>query len=205
VPVADVNRRGLLGQGSILTVTSYPDRTSPVLRGKWILENILGTPPPPPPPNVPAFPDNPETGKALTVRERMETHRNNPVCASCHRVMDPLGFSLENFDAIGQWRTREVGGAVDAAGQLADGTGVNGPVSLRQALVKRPDQFVDTMTEKLLTYALGRGLEHYDMPVVRSIAHGSARSNYRFSTLITGIVRSTPFQMKKAAEGISKF
>ena len=200
VPLADVNRRGLLGQGSILTVTSYPNRTSPVLRGKWILENILGTPPPPPPPNVPAFPDNPETGKALTVRERMETHRSNPVCASCHRVMDPLGFSLENFDAVGQWRTREAGGVVDAAGQLADGTSVNGPVSLREALVKHPDQFVGTMTEKLLTYALGRGLESYDMPVVRSIVEGSAKNKYRFSTIVVDIVESTPFRMKSATE-----
>jgi Protein of unknown function (DUF1592)/Protein of unknown function (DUF1588)/Protein of unknown function (DUF1587)/Protein of unknown function (DUF1585)/Protein of unknown function (DUF1595) len=203
VPLADVNRRGLLGQGSILTVTSYPNRTSPVLRGKWILENILGTPPPPPPPDVPAFPDNPETGKALTVRERMESHRKNPVCASCHRVMDPLGFSLENFDAIGQWRTKEVGGAVDAAGQLADGTSVNGPVSLRQALVKHPDQFVGTLTEKLLTYALGRGLEHFDMPVTRAIVRDAARDNYRFSSIVMGIVKSTPFQMKRTAEAIS--
>ena len=202
VPMTDVNRRGLLGHGSVLTVTSYPDRTSPVLRGKWILENILGTPPPPPPADVPAFPDNPETGRALTVRERTEAHRKNPVCASCHRVMDPLGFSLENFDAIGQWRTKESGGAVDTAGQLADGTSVNGPVSLRDALVKRPEQFVGTMTEKLLTYALGRGLEHYDMPVARSIAQASARGNYRFSTLIVGIVRSTPFQMKVAGSGL---
>jgi mono/diheme cytochrome c family protein len=200
VPLADVNRRGLLGHGSILTVTSYPDRTSPVLRGKWILENILGTPPPPPPADVPAFPDNPETGRALTVRERTEAHRKNPVCASCHQVMDPLGFSLENFDAIGQWRTKEAGGAVDTAGQLADGTAVNGPVSLRQALVKRPEQFVGTMTEKLLTYALGRGLEHYDMPVARSIAQASAGDNYRFSAIVLGIVKSTPFQMKKATE-----
>jgi mono/diheme cytochrome c family protein len=201
---ADDERRGLLGQGSLLTVTSYANRTSPVLRGKWILENILGTPPPPPPPNVPAFPDNPETGRALTVRERMETHRSNPVCATCHRVMDPLGFSLENFDAVGRWRTKEAGGAVDAVGQLADGTVVNGPVSLRQALVKRPAQFVGTMTEKLMTYALGRGLEAYDMPVVRSIAEESARSNYRFSTIITGIVESTPFQMKNASEDLSR-
>jgi len=203
VRLADVNRRGLLGHGSILTVTSYPNRTSPVLRGKWILENILGTPPPPPPAEVPAFPDNPETGRALTVRERTEAHRKNPACASCHRVMDPLGFSLENFDAIGRWRTREVGGAVDTDGELADGTSVNGPVSLRQALVKRPDQFVGTMTEKLLTYALGRGLEYYDMPVARSIAHESARSNYRFSTIVMGIVKSTPFQMKMATEQVS--
>jgi len=200
VALTDVNRRGLLGHGSILTVTSYPNRTSPVLRGKWILENILGTPPPPPPPEVPAFPDNPETGKALTVRERTEAHRKNPACASCHRVMDPLGFSLENFDAIGRWRTREAGGAVDTAGELADGASVDGPVSLREALVKRPDQFVGTMTEKLLTYALGRGLEPYDMPVVRSIARASARSQYRFSTLILGIVNSTPFRMKTATE-----
>jgi uncharacterized protein DUF1588/uncharacterized protein DUF1592/uncharacterized protein DUF1585 len=203
VPLIDVNRRGLLGHGSILTVTSYPNRTSPVLRGKWILENILGTPPPPPPPNVPAFPDNPETGRALTVRERMETHRSNPVCASCHRVMDPLGFSLENFDAIGQWRTKEPGGAVDAAGQLADGSSVNGPVSLREALLKRPDQFVGTMTEKLLTYALGRGLEPNDMPVIRAIVRDAARDHYRFGSIVMGIVRSAPFQQRKAAEQVS--
>ncbi|HEY3045135.1 MAG TPA: DUF1592 domain-containing protein, partial [Vicinamibacterales bacterium] len=203
VTLADENRRGLLGQGSVLTVTSYPNRTSPVLRGKWILENILGTPPPPPPPNVPALTENGEDGKVLSVRERLEEHRKNPVCASCHRVMDPLGFSLENFDAIGQWRAREEGGPVDASGQLADGSKVNGPVSLRQALMKRPEQFVGTMTEKLLTYALGRGVEYYDMPVVRSIAREAARSNYRFSSIVIGIVRSTPFQMKKATDDVN--
>ncbi|HVH29320.1 MAG TPA: DUF1592 domain-containing protein [Vicinamibacterales bacterium] len=201
VTLADANRHGLLGHGSVLTVTSYPNRTSPVLRGKWILENILGTPPPPPPPDVPALIEGSEDGRTLTVRERLETHRRNPVCASCHRVMDPLGFSLESFDAVGQWRTREEGGSVDASGQLADGTEVNGPISLRQALTRRPEQFVGTMTEKLLVYALGRGLEYYDMPVVRSIARDSASSGYRFASIVMGIVRSTPFQMKKATAG----
>jgi mono/diheme cytochrome c family protein len=203
VTLTDENRRGLLGQGSVLTVTSYPNRTSPVLRGKWILENILGTPPPPPPPNVPALTENGEDGKVLTVRERLEAHRKNPVCATCHRVMDPLGFSLENFDAIGQWRAREEGVRVDASGQLADGSKVDGPVSLRQAIMRRPNQFVGTMTEKLLTYALGRGLEYYDMPIVRSIARDSARDNYRFSSIVMGIVRSTPFRMKEAGSGLS--
>ncbi len=200
VKVADENRRGLLGQGSILTVTSYPNRTSPVLRGKWILENVLGTPPPPPPPNVPALKENSEGSKPLPIRALLEQHRQNPACASCHRIMDPLGFSLENFDAIGQWRTREPGGLVDASGQLADGTKVDGPAALRNALLAHPEQFVETMTEKLLTYALGRGLESYDMPVVRSIAHEAARNNYRFTSLITGIVKSTPFSMRKAPE-----
>jgi len=199
VALTDENRRGLLGQGSVLTVTSYPNRTSPVLRGKWILENILGTPPPPPPPNVPALTENGEDGKVLSVRERLEEHRKNPVCASCHRVMDPLGFSLENFDAIGQWRAREDGGPVDASGQLADGSNVDGPVSLRKAIMRRPEQFVGTMTEKLMTYALGRGVEPYDMPIVRSIARAAARNNYRFSSIVLGIVKSTPFQMRKAS------
>jgi mono/diheme cytochrome c family protein len=199
VTLTDENRRGLLGQGSVLTVTSYPNRTSPVLRGKWILENILGSPPPPPPPNVPALTENGEDGKVLSVRERLEEHRKNPVCASCHRVMDPLGFSLENFDAVGQWRTKEEGGPVDASGQLADGSKVDGPVSLRKAIMRHPEQFVGTMTEKLLTYALGRGVESYDMPIVRSVARDAARSNYRFSSIVLGIVKSTPFQMRKAS------
>jgi hypothetical protein len=200
VTLADENRRGLLGQGSVLAVTSYPNRTSPVLRGKWILENILGTPPPAPPPNVPALKENTEGGKALSVRERMEEHRKNPACATCHRVMDPLGFSLENFDAAGEWRTTEAGGKVDASGQLADGTAIDGPVALRKALMKHPEQFVRTMTEKMLTYALGRGLEYYDMPVVRAIARDSSAQNYRFSSVVLGIVKSAPFQMKRAQE-----
>jgi hypothetical protein len=199
VTLPDENRRGLLGEGSVLAVTSYPNRTSPVLRGKWILENILGTPPPPPPPNVPTLKENSEGGKIMSVRERLEEHRKNPACASCHRVMDPLGFSLDNFDATGEWRTKEaVGVPVDASGQLADGTPVDGPVALRNALLKHPEQFVRTMTEKLLTYGLGRGLEYYDMPVVRSVARDAARQNYRFSSLITGIVKSSAFQLKKA-------
>ena len=200
VPVTDDARRGLLGQGSILTVTSYPTRTSPVLRGKWILENILGTPPPAPPPNVPALKENDEGGKVTTVRERMEEHRRNPACATCHRVMDPLGFSLDNFDAIGQWRSKEAGLPIDASGQLADGTKVNGVVDLRRALLLHPERFVGTMTEKLMTYALGRGLEYYDMPVVRSIAREAAQNDYRFSSLVMGIVKSTPFQMRRARE-----
>jgi hypothetical protein len=203
VKITDDNRRGLLGQGSILTVTSYPNRTSPVLRGKWILENILGTPPPAPPPNVPALKENSEGSKPLTMRALLEQHRQNATCATCHKILDPLGFSLENFDAIGQWRVREAGGPVDASGELADGTRVDGPVALRKAILSHPEQFVDTLTEKLLTYALGRGLEYYDMPVVRSIARNAARDDYRFSSIVLGIVRSTPFDMKSVAPVVS--
>jgi Protein of unknown function (DUF1592)/Protein of unknown function (DUF1588)/Protein of unknown function (DUF1585)/Protein of unknown function (DUF1587)/Protein of unknown function (DUF1595)/Cytochrome C oxidase, cbb3-type, subunit III len=196
VTLTDQTRMGLLGQGSVLTVTSYPNRTSPVLRGKWILENILGTPPPPPPPNVPPLKENDDNSKPRSVRELMEDHRKNPACAGCHAVMDPLGFSLENFDGIAEWRTKDHSGPIDASGQLADGTKVEGPVTLRQALLKHPEQFAGTVTEKLLTYALGRGLEFYDMPVVRGIVKDAARNDYKFSSLITGIVKSTPFQMR---------
>ncbi len=199
VKVANEARRGLLGQGSILTVTSEANRTSPVKRGKFILENILGTPPPSPPPNVPPLKENQGT-EALSVRARMELHRKNPPCAGCHAVMDPLGFSLENFDAIGEWRTKEPGGAVDPSGQLADGTKVDGPVALRTAILRHPEQFVRTLTEKLLTYGLGRGLEYYDMPTVRGIARDASRNNYRFSSIILGIVKSTPFQMRRVQE-----
>jgi mono/diheme cytochrome c family protein len=201
VTLTDDNRRGLLGQGSILAVTSYPNRTSPVLRGKWILENILGTPPPSPPANVPALKENGDGGKQLSMRQLLEQHRTNPSCATCHKVMDPLGFSLENFDAVGEWRVKDAAGPVDPSGQLADGTAVDGPVALRRALLKDPQQFVRTMTEKLLTYALGRGLEYYDMPIVRAVARGAEPDRYRFSSLVLGIVTSTPFQMKKAASG----
>ena len=200
VTLTDQTRMGLLGQGSILTVTSYPNRTSPVLRGKWILENILGTPPPPPPPNVPPLKENDDNAKPRSVRELMEEHRKSPACAGCHAVMDPLGFSLENFDGIGEWRTKDQSGPIDASGQLADGTKVEGPVTLRQALLKHPEQFVGTVTEKLLTYALGRGLEFYDMRVVRGIVREAAPNDYKFSSLIMGIVRSTPFQMRKVQE-----
>ncbi len=200
VTLKDDARRGLLGQGSILTVTSYPNRTSPVLRGKWILENILGTPVPAPPPNVPPLKENGEGSAPKSMRELMEQHRANPACASCHKIMDPLGFSLENFDATGKYRTREKAGPIDASGQLADGTKVSGPVDLRRALMRHPEQFVSTFTEKLMTYALGRGLEYYDMPVVRMIAKNAAAHDYRLSSIVAGIVESAPFEMKRAPE-----
>ena len=195
VTLTNPARRGLLGQGSILTVSSYANRTSPVLRGKWILTNILGTPPPPPPPNVPAF----DEMAAGTVRERMEQHRTNPACVGCHGVMDPLGFTLENFDAIGHWRTRDAGRLIDASGTLPDGTKLNGPVAVVQAIGDRPELFVRTMTRMMLTYAVGRGLEYYDMPVVRTVAHEAAKKDYRFSELVLGIVKAPPFQMKVKA------
>ena len=196
-------RRGLLGQGSILMATSLATRTSPVLRGKWILENILGTPPPEPPPNVPTLKENvkptdksTETVQFPSVRQRMEEHRANPVCASCHKMMDPIGFALENFDAIGQWRTQDGRSSVDASGQLVDGTRIDGPAQLREALLGYSEQYLRTVTEKILTYAVGRGVEYYDMPAVRSIVRDAARDHYRFSALILGVVKSAPFQMR---------
>ncbi len=199
VKVTNEERRGLLGQGSILTVTSEANRTSPVKRGKFILEAILGTPPPSPPPNVPPLKEN-EGAQVMSVRARLELHRKNPPCAGCHAVMDPLGFSLENFDGIGEWRTKEPGGAVDPSGQLADGTKVDGPVALRNAIMKHPEQFVRTLTEKMLTYGLGRGLEYYDMPTVRGIARDASRNDYKFSSIVLGIVKSTPFQMRRVQD-----
>jgi len=187
-------RRGLLGQGSILTLTSYPNRTAPTIRGKFLLENILGTPPPPPPPNVPELQANASGAPPRTVRERLEQHRTNPVCASCHRNMDPLGFALENFDALGRYRTTDGASPVDPNGVMPDGTRLNGPVTLRQALVADPSQFASTVTERLLTYALGRGVEYYDRPVVRRIVRESAASGYRWSALILGIAESLPFR-----------
>ena len=199
VSLADGNRRGLLGQGSILTVTSYPDRTSPVGRGKWVLENVLGTPPPPPPPNVPELEPAEDTGRVLAMRERMEQHRENPVCASCHRVMDPLGLALENFDAIGRWRGHMPGGiAIDASGTMPDGTAFDGPAELRGLLVRDREQFATVVTEKLLIYALGRGIEYYDAPAVRRIVRGSAADDYGLASLVVGVVRSTPFRMRLA-------
>jgi hypothetical protein len=197
VHITDPNRRGLLGQGSVLTVTSYPNRTSPVLRGKWVLENIIGAPAPAPPPNVPALTENAPGLAALSVRARLEQHREDPVCASCHAVMDPLGFSLENFDAIGRYRVRDASGAIDASGELADGTPVSGVPSLNAALLEHPEYFAETFTEKLLTYALGRGLEPYDMSVVRQIVRQAEPDNYRFSAIVRGIVQSVPFSMKQ--------
>jgi mono/diheme cytochrome c family protein len=197
----DSPRRGLLGQGSILTVTSIATRTSPVQRGKWLLENVLGTPPNPPPANVPPLKENKTGAKQLSVRELMEAHRASPACAGCHKILDPLGFALDNFDAVGQWRVvSESGDKIDASGVLADGTKVDGVATLRQALLSRPNVFAGTMTEKLLTYALGRGLEYYDMPAVRAVTHQAALNNYRFSSLILGIVESTPFQMRRSQD-----
>ncbi|HIN10589.1 MAG TPA: DUF1592 domain-containing protein, partial [Acidobacteria bacterium] len=198
---ADSVRRGLLGHGSILTVTSYATRTSPVLRGKWILENLLGTPPPPPPPNVPPL-EEPEPGVAAhSMRERMEQHRANAVCAACHRLMDPAGLSMENFDAIGRWRDRSDDWTpIDASGSIPGSgrDGFSGVGGLRDAVLARPDVFVGTMTEKLMTYALGRGLDHYDGPAVRRIVRSAARNDNRFSSLVLGIVESTPFQMRRS-------
>ena len=195
----DSPRRGLLGKGSVLMATSYPNRTSPVIRGKWILENIFGAPPPPPPPNVPELKDERDPRKVLPIREQLAAHRANPACAGCHAQMDQLGFSLENFDAIGEWRDSYMSGArVDASGQLPGGTKFNGPSELRQVLVTHSDEFVTTMIEKMLTYALGRGLEASDAPAVRKIKRDAARENYRFGSLIQGIITSTPFQMKLA-------
>ena len=192
------NRRGLLGQGSILTVTSYANRTSLVLRGKWVLNNILGTPPPPPPPDVPFLKEQSKDGKILSLRERMEQHRTNPSCASCHVVMDPLGFALENFDGIGHWRTDDGDSPVDSSGVLPDGSRFEGPIGLRKVLRDKEEQFVHTVTEKLLTYALGRGLEYYDAPAIRKIMREAAPNDYRWSALVRGIVRSTAFQMRRS-------
>jgi mono/diheme cytochrome c family protein len=190
-------RGGLLGHGSVLTVTSYANRTSPVLRGKWILENIVGTPPPPPPQNVPPLKDTDSDGRLLSMRERMTQHRANPACASCHQLMDPAGLSLENFDAIGRWRIRtESGSAVDASGGLPDGSTFTGMSGLRSALLRKPDLFVGTLTEKLVTYGLGRGLEYYDAPSIRRIVQNARTQDYRFSSLVLGIVSSDPFQMR---------
>ena len=191
---ADSPRGGLLGQASILSVTSYANRTSPVQRGKWVLENILGMPPPPPPPNVPPLKDNGIGGKVLSMRERMVEHRANPVCASCHQLMDPIGLSTENFDAVGHWRDRTENGApVDASGGLPDGRSFQGMSGLKAALLTRPELFVATSTEKLLTYALGRGLESYDAPAVRQIVRDARAQNYKFSSIVLGIVKSVPF------------
>ena len=201
VTLTDPNRGGLLGQGSILTVTSYPNRTSVVQRGKWILETLLGAPPPPPPPDVPAFPEKSKDGKQLSMRQAMEQHRANAVCASCHSRMDPLGFALENFDGVGKWRTEDAGAAIDPSGKLPDGTQVSGPAGLKKVLATtRRDDFLTTAAQKMLTYALGRGLEYYDQPAVRSILRESARDNYRFSSLVAAIVHSTPFQMRRTQE-----
>lgn len=198
VTLADNNRFGLLGKASVLAVTSYPTRTSPTIRGKWLLENILAAPVPAPPPNVPALEASNNEAKPLSVRQMLETHRKNPVCASCHARMDPLGFSLENFDALGQWRTTDAGKAIDASGVLLDGAKVEGPAALQRALVAQREQFVRSVTEKLMTYALGRGIEYYDAPAVRGVVRAAAADDYRWSSVILGIVKSAPFQMRRS-------
>jgi hypothetical protein len=190
----EASRGGVLGQGSILTVTSYPNRTSPVLRGKWLLDNILGMPPPPPPPDVPALKENAGNEKPTSVRERLEEHRKNPACAICHVRMDPLGFALENYDATGKWRTVSDGVAVDSSAALPDGTGFEGMAGLKKLLVSHRDQFVETLTQKLLAYALGREIEYYDLPAIRKIKREAAPGDYRWSSIILGIVESAPFR-----------
>ena len=194
---ADSVRGGLLRHGSVLTVTSYATRTSPVIRGKWILENVLGMPPPPPPADVPELKDNTVSGK-LSVRERLAEHRANPACASCHNPMDPLGFALENYDAVGRWRTEDGGEPIDPSGQLADGTHVDGVAGLERALLKRPELFAGALAEKLLTFALGRGVEHYDAPAIREVVREAEASDFRFSSLILGLASSAPFQMRRS-------
>jgi hypothetical protein len=194
----DDPRRGLLGKGSLLLVTSAVNRTSPVTRGKWILENVLGVPAPAVPASVPPLKENGERtdGKVLSMRERMEEHRSNPSCAGCHKIMDPIGFALENFDLTGKWRTVDGKTPVDGSGELVDGTKLNGPASLRHALLSRSDAFASVATEKLMTYALGRAVHYYDMPAVRSVLRDGSPNGYRFSSLVLGIVKSAPFQMK---------
>jgi hypothetical protein len=202
VTVTDDARRGLLGHGSVLTATSVGNRTSPVKRGKWILENLLGAPVPSPPPGVEVNLEPSKTGDAPTsLRQRMERHRASAACASCHAVMDPIGFSLENFDLAGKWRATDGGVAVIASGRLADGTAIDGPAGLRQALLSRQEAFAATATERLLTYALGRKVEYFDMPAVRGVLQAAARQDYRFSAMVVGIVQSAPFQMKKKVGG----
>jgi hypothetical protein len=198
------NRRGILGHGSILTLTSVADRTSPVLRGKWIMEVLLGTPPPPPPPNVPDLEETSgiKGARLLSVRERMEEHRKNPACTSCHRVIDPLGLALENYDTTGAWRIKDNETAVDASGDLYDGTKLNGPADLRSALLNRQDVILLSFTENLMTYAMGRRVDHRDMPAVRAIVREAARHGNRMSAFILGVATSAPFRMNKARQDL---
>jgi len=202
VEIPDPNRRGLLGHGSILTLTSASNRTSPVQRGKYVMEVLLGTPPPPPPAVVPPLKENAPSGdaKQLSVRERMEEHRSNPVCAACHKLMDPIGFALENFDAVGAWRINDTGFRIDAAGQMFDGTKLEGPASVREAVLNHSDSFIGTFTENLLAYGLGRVIDYRDMPAVRAIKAEAAQQDNHFSAFILGIVKSGPFQMSRAEE-----
>jgi Protein of unknown function (DUF1588)/Protein of unknown function (DUF1585)/Protein of unknown function (DUF1592) len=200
VELADENRWGLLGKASVLSVTSYPHRTSPTIRGKWLLENILGAPVPPPPPTVNTNLDEQKLVKTTSVREMLEHHRSNPGCAGCHARMDPLGFSLDNFDAIGQWRTTDGDKAVDATGVLLDGMKVNGPAALRRALLGQKEQFVKAVTAKLLMYGVGRQIESADAPAIRAIVRTAAADDYRWSSMILAVVKSPPFQMRMSRQ-----
>jgi hypothetical protein len=197
VELADNRRGGVLGMAGVLTLTSYPQRTSPVLRGKWVLEQILGSPPPPPPPNAGGLPadDGPQEG--LTFRQRLEKHREKPQCASCHKRMDPIGFGLENFDAIGRWRTEQAGKPVDAGGVMSDGKAFRGPVELKQILMSEKEEFIRNLAEKMLSYALGRGLEYYDMSTIRRITKALETDNYRTGTLVLEVAKSFPFQYRR--------
>jgi len=198
VQVTDPNRIGLLGHGSLLTLTSLANRTSPVQRGKYVMEVLIGSPPPAPPPAVPPLKEAVDNQKVLSVRDRMIQHRQNPVCAACHQMMDPIGLTLENFDAIGRWRTRDSGYAVDPSATMYDGTVLDGPASLRQAVLNRSDAFIETFTEHLLSYGLGRVLDSRDMPTVRSIAREAASNDNRISSFILGVVQSVPFRTRRA-------
>jgi len=204
VTLTDSNRFGLLGKGAVLMVSSYPNRTAPVLRGKWILESITGTPPAAPPPNIPQIKDAVAGEKPKTMRELMAAHRKQSSCFACHGVLDPLGLALENFDAVGVWRTKDrlAGDTIDASGELPDGRKINGPTDLRNALVADPFQFVQTLTEKLMTYALGRTVEYRDMPTVRKIVYDSAKDNYRFQSIVMGIIDSDQFQMRSVPQDV---
>jgi hypothetical protein len=203
ITLTDERRFGLLGKGSVLAVTSHAERTSPVLRGKWVLDNILGAPVPPPPPDIPQLKEKAEGEKPKTMREQMAEHRTQPICASCHKVMDPIGLSLENFDVVGGWRSDDDGNPIDASGELGDGMKVDGVVTLRKALMAHPDVFVRALTEKMAIYALGRGLDARDMPAIRAIIRESADRGYRFSSIVLGIARSTPFTMRVAQQPAS--
>ncbi|MBV8819507.1 MAG: DUF1592 domain-containing protein, partial [Acidobacteriaceae bacterium] len=200
VDVTDPNRYGILGHASILMLTSTATRTSPVMRGKYVMEVLLGSAPPPPPPNIPALKEAADLIRPMSVRERLEEHRKNPVCASCHTLMDPIGFSLENFDATGAWRTKDSGAVIDASGKLFDGVKLDGPVSLRAAILNHSDAFIGTFTENLLAYGLGRVVTYEDMPFVRKIARQAGNDGNRFSAFISGVVTSAPFQMRRAEE-----
>jgi hypothetical protein len=205
VPISDKNRRGILGHASVLTLTSVSTRTSPVGRGKYVMEVLFGTPPPPPPPNVPALKENATSGdtKMLSVRQRIEEHRANEPCASCHKLMDPIGLSLENFDAVGAWRINDGGVRIDPRGELFDGTTLDGPASLNQAILNHSDMFLSAFGENLMAYGLGRVVDYRDMPLLRSIINDAAKSGYRFSSFVTALVKSAPFRMSVAEEPVA--